>query len=519
MTDRTPAVREFYLKKLLLAFILSISLLTGFAPAQPATATNGASAAQAKPAFEVPFVSKKLANGLEVIVLPDASVPIVTVELAVRNGSFTEPPELNGLSHLYEHMFFKTNKAVLLMQCEPFIARGGRNPICNDPMRLKPEIGDVSYLRNIETLGISYNGTTREEVVNYYFTTTSPYLATAMKVINDAARFPLFDPDEFENEKRVVIGELERNEANPFSYLFEATNDKLFFKYPTRKKPGGTRATVAAATTDQMRLIQSRYYHPNNAALVVTGNVQPEEIFKLAERIMGTWPAREKDPFVEFPLVEHPPLPKSEAVIIEKNTGEAVESDEQNVFIQIGWQGPSIGKDDASTYAADVFSYILSQPDHRFQRNLVDSGLASAAAINYYTQRNVGPITIFLITTPRQAKAALKATYAEIAQFADPRYFTNEELENSKNILEASDLFDREKPSEYAHTLGFWWSSTGIDYFRDYHKNLRAVSRADIDRYVKTYIAGKHRVGIALLGPEAKSTAALTEADLIGGDQ
>ncbi|MCU0239903.1 MAG: insulinase family protein, partial [Pyrinomonadaceae bacterium] len=54
-----------------------------------------------------PFVNKTLPNGLEVIVLSDSSVPVVTIELAVRNGSFTEPPEYNGLSHLYEHMFFK----------------------------------------------------------------------------------------------------------------------------------------------------------------------------------------------------------------------------------------------------------------------------------------------------------------------------------------------------------------------------------------------------------------------------
>ncbi|HCA56361.1 MAG TPA: hypothetical protein DEP46_00105, partial [Blastocatellia bacterium] len=71
--------------------------------------------------------------------------------------------------------------------------------------------------------------------------------------------------------------------------------------------------------------------------------------------------------------------------------------------------------------------------------------------------------------------------------------------------------------SEYSHALGFWWSSTGIDYFRGYHRNLRAASRADINRYVKTYITGKPRVGVALVAPEAKAKAALTEQDLIGG--
>jgi zinc protease len=265
-----------------------------------------------------------------------------------------------------------------------------------------------------------------------------------------------------------------------------------------------------------MRLIQSRYYVPNNAALVVTGDVKPEEVFRLAEQIMGSWQKRSVDPFKEFPLVEHPPLTKSEGVVVEKNTGEAAQSQEQNVMIMIGWHGPSIGKDDKATYAADVFSYILSQPDSRFQRTLVDSQLASAAAINYYTQRNVGPITIMLVTTPDKAKAALKALYSEIAQFSQPGYFSDEELESSKTILEANDLFEREKMSEYAHTLGFWWSSTGIDYFRGYHRNLRAVSRADINDYLKNYVLGKPHVAVALVAPEAKTKAVLTESDLIG---
>ena len=208
----------------------------------------------------------------------------------------------------------------------------------------------------------------------------------------------------------------------------------------------------------------------------MTGDVKPEEVFRLAEQIMGSWEPRKVDPFKEFPLVEHPPLPKSEAVVIEKNIGDGQESSEQNVFIQLGWHGPSIGKDDEATYAADVFSYIFSQPDSRFQRTLVDSGLASGASV-ITTRSETSDRSRFLITTPEKAKAALKAAYGEIAQFSKPGYFTDEELENSKTILQSRDLFDREKPSEYAHTLSFWWSSTGIDYFRGYHKNLRAVRR------------------------------------------
>lgn len=515
------------MNKLFVSALLSLTLFWGTAlpqAAKRAAAPRKLAAAEATAApevkrqeFAVPFVNKTLANGLEVIVLPDSSVPLVTVELAVRNGSFTEPPELNGLSHLYEHMFFKPNQALFLLKCEEVLRSGGRPaPICSVPLSMKNTIGDVQFLRSIDQLGLTYNGTTREEVVNYYFTTTSPNVETAMKFINASVRYPTFDENEFENEKRVVIGELDRQEANPYGVLTQALTEKLFYKYPTRKMPGGTKQTVAAATTEQMRTIQNRYYFPNNSALVVTGDVKPDEVFRLAEQIMGSWEKRAVDPFKEFPLVEHPPLPKSEGIVIEKNTGEASQGTEQNVFIQIGWHGPSIGKDDRSTYAADVFSYILQQPDSRFQRNLVDSGLASGASIGYYTQRNVGPIVITLVTTPEKAKAALAAAYKEVSQFASPAYFTDEELESSKTILENTDLFEREKTSEYAHTLGFWWSSTGIEYFRGYHKNLRATSRADIDRYVKTYIQGKPHIGVALVSPEAKSKADITEADLIG---
>jgi zinc protease len=445
---------------------------------------QGQSAAPAKTTTTKPAAdinSHILTNGLEIVTVEDHSVPLVTIELAVRNGSFTEPPELNGLSHLYEHMFFKANRAIDNAE---------------------------AYLQKIGQLGISYNGTTREEVVEYYFTTTSPNLRTAMNFMRDAARYPSFDKGEFEREREVVIGEIDRNESNPFYYLNLEMINRLFYKYPSRKNPLGNRQTVSSATTDMMRLIQSRYYVPNNSALVVTGDVQSEEVNKLAEQLFGDWPRREKDPFVEFPMVEHPPLAKSEGAIVQQPV--------QNVLINIGWHGPSIGKDNPGSYAADVFSFILTQPNSRFQRNLVDTGLVSGVTIGYLTQRNVGPIQIIAQTTPDKARQAIKAIYNEVAHFNDKDYFTDEQLESAKALLEADDLYSREKLSEYAHTLSFWWSSTGLDYFRTYLPSLRRTSRADISRYVTTYIQDKPHVGLVLISSEAQQQVKLTPEELIG---
>src|SRR5262249_7513972 len=160
----------------------------------------------------------------------------------------------------------------------------------------------------------------------------------------------------------------------------------------SRKTPIGNRETVRGATTDMMRLIQGRYYVPNNSAVIITGDVTPSVVFKAAEDLFGDWPRRQRDPFEEFPLVDHPPLMKSDAAIITKPV--------QNVVISLGWQGPSMGKDDVSTYAADVFSFILRQSNSHFQRTLVDSGLAAGVNLGYYSQRNVGPISLILQATP-----------------------------------------------------------------------------------------------------------------------
>jgi zinc protease len=448
------------------------------AAAAPQKAATQPAAATAAP--QTQLVSRVLANGLEVIVLEDHSIPLVSLELAVKNGSYTEPPELNGLSHLYEHMFFKANKAVL---------------------------DEAEYLKTLDQLGILMNASTREEIVNYFLHTTSPNLRVAMNYMRDAIRYPLFHERQFEQERQAVLGELDRHESNPYGFLGIEMNNRLFYKYPSRKNPSGNRETVTNATTDTMRLIQSRYYIPNNSAFIVTGDAKPEEVFKLAQELFGDW-RKGDDPFVKYPLVEHPPLAKSEGAVIKQPIN--------NVIVNIGWQGPSIGKDNAATYAADVFSFILQQPDSRFQRALVDTGLVTGVGIGYYTQRNVGPIQITAQTTPDKARAAMRAIYKEVAAFNEPNYYTDEQLEAAKGLLEAEDLYSREKLSEYTHIIGFWWASTGLDYFRGYLGNLRRTSRADITRYVTTYIQGKPHVGLALLSEEAQREAQLTPQDLIG---
>ncbi|MBS1807277.1 MAG: insulinase family protein [Acidobacteria bacterium] len=431
------------------------------------------------PVFAKPeWQQKSLKNGLQIIVIENRSVPLVTVELAVKNGSYTEPPEFNGLSHLYEHMFFRTNE------------------------RSRTE----GYMDGIGELGAQYNGTTREEVVNYYYMAIKTGLRPVMTIMRDALRYPLFDSAELKQEIQIVLDEFSRNEANPYYHLNSAVEHKLWYKYYSRKNPLGEREVIATCTPEKMRTIQRKFYLPNNTALVVAGDVNAAEIFKMAEELYGDWPAGE-NPFVKDPLVPHPPLTKDEPVIVTQPVNAAT--------IKINYHGPSTDTDAAATYAADVFSFALRQQDSRFYKALVDTGLTTSAQMWYYTQRNVGPIEFIAQTTPDKLKAAIKALNAEIAKLEAPDYITNEQLESAKTLLEAEEIFRREKPSEYAHSVSFWWASSGLDYYANYVENCRKVTKADIQRYVQKYLKGKYRVIGVILSEEEKKRIGLTDQDLL----
>ncbi|MGE3801228.1 MAG: M16 family metallopeptidase, partial [Candidatus Kapaibacterium sp.] len=424
---------------------------------------------------EKDYKSFVLENGLEVVVVENHLAPIVTIELATRNGSFTEGPEYAGLSHLYEHMFFKGNK--------------------NFPR-------SQDFLSYLSKIGAIWNATTREEVVNYYFTLPSMNLQLGMELMANTIQTPLFNKTELEREREVVLGEFDRHEASPL-FLFRRVMDSVTWGDNfTRKEPIGQRDVIATATVEKMRAIQQKYYIPNNSLLIVAGDVDSATVYKMAQRYFTSW-ERGADPFETDP----PPFPKP---LTEKKLVQ-VPSPINLVQATYQWYGPSVSLDPKSTYAADVFIYILTQDQSRFQRRLVESGLSQSAGFSYYTQNYTGPIAVSIGTTEEKAKQAMKVLWDEIQAFDSPDYFTDEELETAKAYLRVEHLYDAEETSEWTHTIGFWWSTTGgLDYFRGYLDNLSQITREDIQNFIRRYVKGKNYI-LGVTGSEA----ALQELNLV----
>ncbi|NRF38402.1 pitrilysin family protein [Pedobacter foliorum] len=400
---------------------------------------------------------KKLPNGLEIVVVVDNTVPLATIEMACRNGSFTESDDYNGLSHLYEHLFFKANKDYPNFE---------------------------SFNKRSNELEITSNATTKEEVVNYFFTLPTANLKPGLKFMNSAIRNPIFTKEDMALENEIVNAEFTRHESSPLYELIDADKRHMWGANYSRKNVIGNHDVILSATPSKMDSIKNKYYWPNNSVLVIAGDVKANEAFSAAEDIFGSWKASPFDPFKKWPIPEVKPLAKNDYYIIESNKMPVP-------YMLFSWHGPDTRNDIPGTYAADVFSFIVNQNGSKLMKSLINSGLAQMASVNYYTQKYTGPISFMVSPNPNKIKECYEEVLKQIALWDDDDYLSDVQIERAKRLLSVSQVERREVTSDYAHLLSFWWASASIDYYTHYEENLNKITRADLLNYVRKYIKGK----------------------------
>lgn len=417
------------------------------------------------------FFTTKLDNGLEILVIEDSSVPLASLELTVRNGSYCESPEYNGLSHLYEHMFFKANKDYPSQE---------------------------AFMEKIQEMGAVFNGTTSTDRVNYFITLSKDRMQDGLKFLNSAIRYPLFNEEEMRKENLVVDGEFERNESNPVFFLQDAMARNLWGEHYSRKNTIGDHEVIKTATPAKMKVIQEKYYYPNNTLLTVAGDVSHDDVFKMVGKIYGDWKASSFDPFEKWPIPEFSPL--------KGNSNFVVENPNVRVpYIMYGWHGPDTRNDIKATYAADIFNTVLMLKTSKLQKDLVDSGLALGLQIFYQTNKYTGPINIIMVPNPTKVNEAIAKLEEHINMWDNDDYFTDEQLATAKEQMAIQDAFGKESTSDYLHTVTFWWATANFDYYVNYVKNMEKVDRKDIKKYVNTYIKGKPYVKGVLTTADMRS--------------
>ena len=234
-------------------------------PAVIGLSFSAAAFAQAPP----PVTQFTLANGLTVIVKPDHRAATVAHMLWVRVGSMDEVDGTSGVAHALEHMMFKGTAT------------------------LKP--GDFS--RRVAALGGQENAFTGQDNTGYYQQIPASKLEDVMRLESDRFAHNQWADDEFKREIEVVKEERRmRTEESPRSMLHEQAMAMTFVASPYRRPVVGWMSDLDAMTPGDVRSFYQRWYVPGNAALVVAGDVEPEQVKKLAEKYYGAIPARPVPP-------------------------------------------------------------------------------------------------------------------------------------------------------------------------------------------------------------------------------
>jgi len=413
-------------------------------------------------AFEV----MQIDTGLDVVLIESHKVPLVTIVLAVKAGGFTETPATNGLTHLWEHMFFKGNK------------------------RLPDQ---EAFNRRIRQLGITYNGDTSAEKVRYYFTLPSAFLDEGLQFMADAISTPLLEKKELEKERRVVIDEYDRNAANPAFDYHNLNEAMIYGDLAYLRDALGHRSLIEKTTREQLFKIKDEVFVPSNSAILVGGSFDKKEVMKMINKHFKDW----KDPKDWKPIKPpaFPAFPKTQSFVMTRDHV-------KTASISHKFAGPKAREDQADTFAADVLISLLNHKSGKFYKKFIDSGLTLGAGLGYHTQSQAGEVSLYAQTVPKNAEKTQKLLLDEIAEWVKPHYFSKSQLEDVRRGLMITYKRDINKPSEYTKTMAFWWAITGLDYYGSYLDNLNKTGIDEVQKFVKKWLIDKNHISSILISPE-----------------
>lgn len=422
-----------------------------------------------------PYFSKKLDTGLELIGMESHKVPLVTIVLGVKAGGMTETPETRGLTHLWEHMFFKGN---------------ARLP------------NQEAFNKRIRQLGIVYNGDTSAELVRYYFTLPSAHLEEGLQFMADAISTPLIDEVELAKERQVVLNEYERSAAQP-SFDFRNLERKLIYgNKDYLRDPLGIRPVIANASKEQLLKIKDEVMVPSNSALLVSGDFVPAELEKLVKKHFSNW----KDPKDWKPITRpaFQKFPNTQSFVMTR-------PNVQNASTQITFQGPRARQDVADSFAADVLIHLLEHSNGKFYKKFIDSGLTFDAGFSYYTQSQAGELDIRATAKPEDIVKVQAMLLDEIKEWVKEDYFTADQLEDVRRNLLINHKRELNEPSSYIKSLTFWWGVTGLEYYDGYLESLRKTGLPEIRAFVKKWLIDKPYIAGTLLSPKDAKDAKIKD--------
>ncbi|HEX5830825.1 MAG TPA: pitrilysin family protein, partial [Gemmatimonadaceae bacterium] len=409
-----------------------------------------------------------LANGLQVVVVENRAVPLASVAVVVRNGAFTQRDDGQGVAHLFEHMLFEAYRGV---QDRPFWAEAS-------------------------LLEASYNGFTASETVAYYLTLPSRRTEKGLALLARLMRPNAFVKATLDKERQVVLDELKRRVAEPDNLLGLAVEQRLWGAGFPRKNIGGITPDLMMATPKRLTELYRRYYVPNNAALVVTGDVSAARVFAVAAEEFGKWKAG-ADPFDGNPSIAPPALDRPMGVVIPHAAA-------RDITVLVSTQGPSAVSERAESFALQLLASVVNDEASRLQERLVDGGLFDWVSLSYEPLAMGGELSVRGRTSSDRLPRALPALKEELAALTTAGYVSPAELQAAKNRFAVSRALQAERITSLGLALARQWSVAGLEYYRDTPSAVQGVEAEMLRRVATEYLVARPRV-IGILTPESNA--------------
>ncbi|ARQ13445.1 Zn-dependent peptidase M16 family protein (plasmid) [Rhizobium etli] len=418
-----------------------------------------------------------LDNGMEVVVIPDHRMPIVTHMVWYKAGGADEPPGRSGIAHFLEHLMFK----------------GTRNHPAGE------------FDARVAEIGGRQNAFTGFDYTAYHQMVTPEALGTMMEYEADRMRHLLLTDEVVAPEREVVREERRmRYENEPHACLDEALRATLYQNHPYRIRVIGWMHEIEQLNREDALAFYDRYYHPNNAILVVAGDVDSTTVRKLAEKTYGAIPRGG-----DLPPRVRPQEPK-------QDTKRTIVLTDPRVTVpefEKSWVTTSYGSSEpGEAEALDLLSELLGGGWHSrlYQELVVKRGIAGTAGA-YFNGTSLDPSSFGVYGAPRG-----DATIEEVENAIDDEVekitaggVTGPELERAKSHLIRSMIFRRDSPAGVAMLYGkALTTGRTVDDLHAWPLRIRAVTPKDVQSAARKYLNLDHSVTGYLLPCETSVSGA-----------
>jgi zinc protease len=427
----------------LLVSVLSLTLLIG-ATASARSQVNGPG--------DAGIYTTTLANGLKVVVAEDHSAPVVQTAIWYGFGSLNETPGKTGLAHALEHMSFRGT---------PEISSGGLDDI-------------------VARMGARMNGETTYDYTQLYFTMPSDKLDVALGIESDRMAHLSLRAQDWAIERGAVLNEIDGDASSPFYDLLSRVRAAAYPNQPSGMTPVGVRSDVANATVADLAKYYREWYAPNNATLVVAGDVNHATVFAKAKKYFGSIPS-------------HPLPPRNTASPVAAS-GKTVEAAFPFPFEILDLAYAIPGDTEAGEPAISTLATLIQNQRSPFYQALVQTNIALAIEANADTQVRGGLLNVFIVLNPGhssdEAQRVFQATMDQVLKDGfDPDLVTA-----AKRMTIAERMYSADSVEGLGALAGYTYGIIG-EKIQSEDDRLAALTPADLLAAAKKYLSHPDVVG------------------------